>query len=115
MNHQTKKPGDWTYYSCKSMNFASRKECYNCNRVKNLPTTPVQTVVVQSVTPVSVHTLNPVKNGDWICSGCKTHNFANRTQCFGCKSNMKSAPRVKCDKTHVYVKTTPNDVLVIRH
>ncbi|KDD72388.1 hypothetical protein H632_c3408p1 [Helicosporidium sp. ATCC 50920] len=24
------------------------------------------------------------KPGDWICSGCSTHNFASRSLCFGC-------------------------------
>jgi len=25
-----------------------------------------------------------IKEGDWVCVECKTHNFASRRQCFGC-------------------------------
>lgn len=27
-----------------------------------------------------------LKKGDWLCGGCKAHNFASRAQCYKCKA-----------------------------
>jgi|SRR3989344_913761 len=62
--------GDWVCDGCNQLNFASRRQCYNCSAKKK----PEK------------------KKGDWNCD-CGTMNFASRSCCYKCgKNNTNSLP-----------------------
>jgi hypothetical protein len=36
------------------------------------------------------------KSGDWICSGCGSHNYADKTECFRCSGEKADCAREDC-------------------
>ncbi|KAI8145632.1 ribonuclease H-like domain-containing protein [Fennellomyces sp. T-0311] len=94
--HQVR-PGDWFCPNpeCCFQNFASRTACYRCHTPNpHPPAYPQQqysyadSAAAAATGATPYHTPVPVSTqyraGDWICTACSTHNFANRQQCLFC-------------------------------
>ena len=82
-----RRPGDWTCPGCAAHNFASRSVCFKCKNAK--PGGGFGGAGGDVGAKVSEPAGGPAggnfRPGDWICSGCRAHNFASRSACFKCK------------------------------
>jgi len=78
------RPGDWTCPVCSAHNFASKFQCFRCQKAKNpfLDSGPSKA----SPPPMMMmgSSSQSMKVGDWLCSRCSAHNFASKFQCFRC-------------------------------
>ncbi|XP_020100650.1 zinc finger Ran-binding domain-containing protein 2-like [Ananas comosus] len=86
-----RKPGDWNCMSCNHLNFSRRDSCQRCHEQRP----PAASGANSSFGFGSGGGYAPRtraragwKFGDWICTrpGCNKHNFASRTECFGCNA-----------------------------
>ena len=85
-----RRPGDWTCPGCTAHNFASRSVCFKCKNSK--PGVPglsfganVGAEFGNKPEPAGGLSGGNFRPGDWICTGCRAHNFASRSACFKCK------------------------------
>ncbi|KRW98529.1 hypothetical protein PPERSA_00126 [Pseudocohnilembus persalinus] len=76
---------DWTCEKCNCKNFAKRQQCFDCNGPRSSNEQKTGEDKNQDTKKVAKQV--EMKNGDWICLKCDTHNFARRTQCFQCHEN----------------------------
>eukprot|EP00158_Paraphelidium_tribonemae_P009052 Partr_v1_DN28756_c1_g2_i2_m61682 putative zinc finger len=92
--------GDWgcADAKCRAVNFASRKQCHQCNADK--PPQPDEWECKRCgfenkdfrsecmKCKFAGNVDGPKKNlrvGDWTCAHCNDYNFARRTECYKCK------------------------------
>jgi hypothetical protein len=87
-----RRPGDWTCPGCTAHNFASRSACFKCKNPKpgGGGGAPVGAGSVGDFgskvsEPAGGPAAGNFRPGDWICNGCRAHNFASRSACFKCK------------------------------
>ena len=83
-----RRPGDWTCPGCHAHNFASRSVCFKCKNAKAGGSGGgggFSGDVSKSSEPAGGPTAGNFRPGDWICTGCRAHNFASRSACFKCK------------------------------
>lgn len=78
--------GNWTCPSCKLMNFPRRNVCLKCHTPKpeqcGVPHLHPRKPIVTPTKPDG-----DIREGDWICSSCKGHNFASKIACFTCRAS----------------------------
>lgn len=88
--------GDWMCNTCGEHNWRNRMECRGCGA----PAPAEKIAEVQAAkarVAVNAATHKPqamAKAGDWMCVGCTTVNYANKTQCFRC--NMQKPNEWVC-------------------
>ncbi|KAK4727539.1 hypothetical protein R3W88_032456 [Solanum pinnatisectum] len=86
--------GDWycSAMNCGSHNYASRTSCYRCGSVKSDYYGIGTGMMAPAGYGYDSSVLPGWKNGDWICSriGCGMHNYANRAECYKCKTPKDS-------------------------
>lgn len=91
-SHQNVRAGDWfcPNRSCNFQNFSNRTTCLKCGEpVKDRAEVPRHSGYRgDNDGKVGYRTNQPIKPGDWICGGCKAHNFAHRDRCFQCGSGV---------------------------
>ena len=86
-----RRPGDWTCPGCSAHNFASRSVCFKCKNAKpgggggSLGGSAGGDFSTKAPEPAGGPAGGNFRPGDWICSGCRAHNFASRSACFKCK------------------------------
>ena len=89
-----RRPGDWTCLNCHAHNFASRSVCFKCKNPKaggsggggpSFGSGASGDLGSKAPEPASGPTAGNFRPGDWICTGCRAHNFASRSACFKCK------------------------------
>ena len=89
-----RRPGDWTCPNCHAHNFASRSVCFKCKNPKvggsggggpSFGSGASGDLGSKAPEPASGPTAGNFRPGDWICTGCRAHNFASRSACFKCK------------------------------
>jgi hypothetical protein len=83
-----RRPGDWTCPGCAAHNFASRSVCFKCKNAKpggGFGGGAGGDVGAKVSEPAGGPAGGNFRPGDWICSGCRAHNFASRSACFKCK------------------------------
>jgi hypothetical protein len=104
-NPGPRRPGDWTCVGCAAHNFASRSVCFKCKNGKpiGVPSGGSRRDGEFGGKPVSFPGSEPspgagaqpvggsFRPGDWICAGCRAHNFASRGNCFKCKQRKAGA------------------------
>jgi len=90
---------DWDCATCKTFNFARRKACFKCNATRknrpasaHLASTMYTSFRSRGYDRKGVRSDRQFKDGDWICPGCRKHNFARRLECFGCGIS-RNAPK----------------------
>jgi len=93
-----RRPGDWTCPGCHAHNFASRSVCFKCKQGKpgggaggaqggpsfGAGAGGSGDFGSKAPEPAGAPSGN-FRPGDWICAGCRAHNFASRSACFKCK------------------------------
>eukprot|EP00747_Dinoflagellata_sp_TGD_P077398 gnl/TRDRNA2_/TRDRNA2_159576_c0_seq2.p1 gnl/TRDRNA2_/TRDRNA2_159576_c0~~gnl/TRDRNA2_/TRDRNA2_159576_c0_seq2.p1 ORF type:complete len:243 (+),score=26.32 gnl/TRDRNA2_/TRDRNA2_159576_c0_seq2:57-785(+) len=91
------RPGDWECPSCGNHNYASKVGCNRCGQPKpaggaygkaemgkGAPrASPYVSWSGEATNGVSIGAMRP---GDWCCSQCGNHNYANRTHCNKCNA-----------------------------
>ncbi|KAJ8751890.1 hypothetical protein K2173_026101 [Erythroxylum novogranatense] len=95
------RPGDWycTVGNCGAHNFAIRSSCYKCGASKDELSSGGLDSEMSRMRGFGFGggstSRSGWKTGDWICtrSGCNVHNFASRTECYGCNAPRDSASR----------------------
>ena len=90
-----RRPGDWTCPELpRAHNFASRSVCFKCKNPKaggsggggpSFGSGASGDLGSKAPEPASGPTAGNFRPGDWICTGCRAHNFASRSACFKCK------------------------------
>ena len=88
-----RRPGDWTCPGCHAHNFASRSVCFKCKNAKAGGSGGGGGSVHgadsfgggKAPEPAGGPSAGNFRPGDWICTGCRAHNFASRSACFKCK------------------------------
>ncbi|CAL5358975.1 unnamed protein product [Camellia sinensis] len=96
------RPGDWycAVGNCGTHNFASRSICFKCGACKDDVSgggggfdsdMPRGRGFGFGSSGSGSGNRSAWKSGDWICTRCNEHNFANRMECFTC-----NAPREYC-------------------
>ena len=90
-----RRPGDWTCASCCAHNFASRDACFRCRVGRS--DAGARTDASSDASGFSQGgprsgseqggpSAGSFRPGDWICDGCRAHNFASRSACFRCRA-----------------------------
>jgi len=86
-----RRPGDWSCASCYAHNFASRSACFKCKASRHRGSgadTESDGGLSQGGKADSEQggpSAGGFRPGDWICNGCRAHNFASRSSCFRCR------------------------------
>jgi len=87
-----RRPGDWTCPGCSAHNFASRSVCFKCKSAKpggggggGFGGGAGGDFGAKAPEPAGGPAGGNFRPGDWICGGCRAHNFASRSACFKCK------------------------------
>lgn len=81
--------GDWNCPECKSLVFSFRLDCFKCRTPR-----PVSGphIVPRQPQKTSSKPDGDIRDGDWLCSCCKGHNFANKLACFTCRTLRQQDP-----------------------
>ncbi|KAJ3012947.1 hypothetical protein HKX48_005997 [Thoreauomyces humboldtii] len=90
------RPGDWGCDQCQFHNFQSRAECYKCRAPRSDGLAPgPRTGGGQGGDYYGGGQGGgggghgpAMKEGDWMCPSCQSHNFRSRTECFRCRAPM---------------------------
>ncbi|KAL8136134.1 RNA-binding protein involved in heterochromatin assembly dri1-like isoform X1 [Apium graveolens] len=90
INREEVLAGDWycNVMNCGTHNYASRTNCFRCGALKQ-DLYGYGAGMMTSGGYASENTVPPGwKSGDWICNryGCGVHNYANRKECYKCKT-----------------------------
>ncbi|KAI7849621.1 hypothetical protein BDC45DRAFT_520023 [Circinella umbellata] len=108
------RPGDWFCPNpeCCFQNFASRTACYRCHTPNPHP--PVYSHQQHHYGYGDPNLTSPYppsaqyRAGDWICTGCNTHNFASRQHCLFCNS-MRTNMSPSTIPTGISTSVKPGD------
>jgi len=100
--------GDWQCDKCFNTNFARRMQCNACSAPRKIDDTNTNTNT--SNTSNTNTTTGSTFVGDWICSLCKTNNFAYRTNCFSCQAPKGVGNNTSTSTTTGTTNTTNNAV-----
>ena len=90
-----RRPGDWTCVSCYAHNFASRDACFRCRVGRadagaradaSSDASGYSQGGAKAGSEQGGPSAGSFRPGDWICDGCRAHNFASRSACFRCRA-----------------------------
>jgi hypothetical protein len=68
---------NWKCLECGFSNYASRQECYHCQKKKGIDTSAQNSKENSSDNTIVINNQR-VREGDWLCGTCQGINFSTR-------------------------------------